>query len=321
MNAQFVQNIRYKLQKRVRRLNSASPDHFLYELQRFWVFFDEQAILRGLGSELIARTPSLEPSVETIFNGQVFEGSTEQESAAIGMGVLRRFSKEDKPDAFYRLVLSRGGNYGESLDSFRSLYLEPFYEYIDENLDDRNYVLFLLTRYKRRSEWFERDRLYRAWEGDTKRGEKFLALDLYEYLYAEGVDFQIEPWSVSGEADMVASQSSGTPFIADAKIFNPEKGKGAPYLRQAFQQIYQYTCDHNQPTGYLVIFSTCDKRLSFDLRPAAEPIPRLVLNNKTVFFMDIDLFPHTEPASRRQSPEHVRITEQEIIDLLNPASG
>ncbi|MDY6795076.1 MAG: hypothetical protein SWK76_07330 [Actinomycetota bacterium] len=99
------------------------------------------------------------------------------------------------------------------------------------------------------------------WEGDTSKGEKHLALDLYEFLYNQGVDFMIEPASVSGEADLVAAQTGEYPLIADAKIYNPDKGKGKDYIAKALNQIYIYTQDYNEPFGYMVVYKTSDDEL------------------------------------------------------------
>jgi hypothetical protein len=313
MQASYLQNVRYKLQKRYRRLNEANHEQYLYALVRFWAFFDQEPILRGVAEELSAGCAEAGASVERIFKRELLEGSTEEESAAIGYGVLRRFAEQDQPLRFFELVSNRA-NYAESLDEFRTRYLRPFYDYLDEHLDDRNFVLFALVRYKWLCEWFERDTLFNLWTQNLQRGEKNLALHLYRSLFEQGIDFQIEPWSVSGEADMVASQTSEHPLIADAKIFNPEKSKGGSYIRQAFHQIYRYTCDYNQPIGYLVIFNTSEKQLSFDLKNESQPVPRITFNNKTVFFLEIDIFPHPEPASRRKPGERINLTEQEIIE-------
>jgi hypothetical protein len=170
-----------------------------------------------------------------------------------------------------------------------------------------------LIRFKHACEWFWREELYKLWQDETHRGEKKLALRLYEFLHSQGIQFSIEPWSVSGEVDLVSIQSSNEPLIADAKIFNPEKSKGARYITQGFRQVYQYTSDYNEPIGYLIIFNTSDKHLRFALSSGSEPVPKVVVNNKTIFFLVIDLYPHETSASKRPQPEVVEITEQDIV--------
>jgi len=103
------------------------------------------------------------------------------------------------------------------------------------------------------------------------------------------------------------------PLIADAKIFSPEKSKGCAYLIRAFHQIYRYCCDYNQPVGYLVIFNTSDELLRFDLSAEAEPMPRVLFNHKTIFFVVIDIFEHDKPASQRPKPKVNILKESEIV--------
>ena len=94
-----------------------------------------------------------------------------------------------------------GGNAHECLEKVRDVFLEPFYEYVDEHLDDQQAILYFLHRYKHRCEWFHAEQLRQAVRHDTHKGEKTLALDLYEFLHDQGIDFHIEPHSTSGIPD------------------------------------------------------------------------------------------------------------------------
>ena len=314
MQSNYLQNVRYKLQKRVRRLNGSHFDQFLYVLKQFWVFFESYPILTTVTEELLARFPNVATDAEKLFQGQGLCGENEAESAAIGCEVLKTLAAQDDPLFYTRLAaVVEMAEAGRQLDTFRQLYLEPFYEYVDEHLDDRNFILYCLERYKRACEWFERERLFQMWNAQTQRGEKLLALDLYKYLFEKGAEFQIEPWSASGEADMVATQASDNPLIADVKVFNPAKGKGKAYVIRAMHQVHTYTCDYNQPIGYVVIFNTSPTQLRFALTTPAQPVPRILFNNKTLFFIVIDIFPHSEPASQRKTLETVEIAEEELI--------
>jgi hypothetical protein len=312
METQYLQALRYKLQRRIRRLNGADTNQFLFVLKQFWRYFDGVPILGAVAAELVARVPDWNDSVERAFQARTaMFGEDEAEGAAIGYGILRRFGSGDNPLNYYDLV--GDGSTSEALNEFRALYLEPFYQYVDEHLDDRSFVLYSLIRYKHACEWFRRERLFNLWKSGTQHGERTLALDMYEYLHDRGVDFHIEPRSASGEADMVALQgSSSEPLIAEAKVFNPEGGRGKAYILKAFRQVYRYTCDYNQPIGYVVIFRTSERPISFALPSEAEPVPRVIRNHKTLFALEIDLYPHAETASKEHAPDPVIITEEEI---------
>ena len=175
----------------------------------------------------------------------------------------------------------------------------------------------MLRRYKHKCEWFQRDFLFKLWSDNTVRGEKLLALHLYEYLYDQGLDFTIEPSSVSGEVDLIAAQKSDDPLIADTKIFNPGSKKGKEYIVKGFNQIYLYTVDYDEPFGYLIIYKISDVDLRFTLANQEQSTPFVVHNNKTVFIVIIDIYPHETSASKRGPLNPVEITEADLIRVID----
>jgi hypothetical protein len=190
-------------------------------LAQFWKYFDQQDILVGIMNFLLPQFPEIEQEINLIFQDKKgLYGDTEEEAAAIGYHVLRRlidpknFSKIQTIAHQYR----RSTDLHEALECIREIFLEPFYEYVDEQLDDQRAMLALVIRYKHRSEWFNRDYLWRLSQAKG-RGEKGLAIDLYSYLYDQGIDFTIEPSSIKGEIDLIAAQNTNDPLLLDAKIF------------------------------------------------------------------------------------------------------
>ncbi|HWN07999.1 MAG TPA: hypothetical protein VNO50_01725, partial [Pyrinomonadaceae bacterium] len=129
-------------------------------------------------------------------------------------------------------------NAGDSHDFARAAFLEPFYEYLDEHVDDQQAILYVLRRYKQRCEWFRSEALRSVVTTETQQGENRIAFDLYEYLHEQGIAFYIEPQSASGIADLVAEQVGTDRVVADAKLFWPERGKGKSYILSAFHQAY-----------------------------------------------------------------------------------
>ena len=61
---------------------------------------------------------------------------------------------------------------------------------------------------------------------------------------------------------------------------------------------------------------TSAKQLRFGVSGSAAPLPRVVLNHKTIFFVVIDLYPHAETASQRPQAEVVDISENEILGVV-----
>lgn len=320
MDKEYVQNLRYKLQKRVRRVNSSEWQVFHYVLKQFWGFLNDQPLLVGILQELETKISPIVDDVEKIFTSRdaiVFE--SEEENAAASYLVLKRCVENEKAQIEINIAhnYSNERKHNDALEAFKDIFVEPFYEYLDENLDDSGMILALLSKYKHKCEWFQRNKLYEAWLENTQKGERILALHLYEYMHDQGVDFSIEPTSASGEADLVSAQTSDEPLIADAKIFNPAKSKGKDYIAKGFRQIYTYTLDFNQPTGYLMIFKTCEEDLKLPFANQAQMTPFVQHNNKTIFFLVIDIFPYENSASKRGKLEFIELTEEGLWENLD----
>jgi hypothetical protein len=95
----FVQAIRYKLQKRVRRLNSSNFEQFPFLLRSFLRYLNETPILAGVRDELLARAAKYEPakSVERILAGEGLYAEAETEAAAMGYLLLPRWTGQNRP--------------------------------------------------------------------------------------------------------------------------------------------------------------------------------------------------------------------------------
>jgi hypothetical protein len=313
MDPQIIQNIRYKLQKRIRKLNSVDVEMFVPALRQFWVFFDGSKILSGIIEPLVSQFPELVDDVERISKGECLVGKTEEEAAALGYLFLRRIANNSNEIAFFQISRDYGptSDLNQALETTRDVFLEPFYEFVDESLDDQKAMLALLFRYKHRCEWFHRDRLWKMIQEDSRRAEKLLALDLYEYLHDQGMNFTIEPSSITGEIDLIAAQGTNDPLLADTKIFDASD-RGKAYIRKGFNQIYTYTQQYNEPFGYLIIFKIVETELRFAL-PTTGNIPMVIHNHKSIFLITIDIYPNPKPVSQRNPIAAVEITEDELV--------
>ena len=313
MNNELIQNLRYKLQKRTRRLNSLDFTVFHYALKQYWGFLKGQPIIESILEELSKKVPEVESVAEKILAGESIVFDTEIENIAASYFVLRSCVASDNQHMEIQIggIYDAGSKADDDLDMFRSVFLEPLYDYIDEQLDDQRAVLGVLKRYKHRCEWFRSKRLLKLWEDNSQQGEQTLASDLYEYLFDQGIDFAIEPRSASGEADFVGSQTGADRLVADAKVFTMEKGKS--YLISAFHQVYTYTRDFNEPFGYLVIFKLCPEDLKFPCGDQEQSVPCITHNGKTIFILVIDIAEHKHSASKRGVLRTVEIAEDELI--------
>jgi hypothetical protein len=313
-----LQDLRYKLQKRINRLRTVGQDGLGNELIRFFEFFDSNTRLRSCAAELRAKYPHVDEELDASRQrDQQIEGTTEGENAAIGLAVLRKSAVPYNGSMLFTQYIQYTGSIAEMLERFRDAYIEPFYEYIDEHIEDRNVVLAELIRFKHLAEWFRRNSLWQRWKSDSRSGERSLAFAVYEFLYEQGIDFHVEPASASGAADMIAAQNSANPLVADIKIFDPDSGRGASYIRRGIMQVHRYLNDYTQPIGYLIVFKGTEKQLDINasMSPGDE-VPYFAVGEKTVFLIQVDIFPHELPASKRAIPERETISESEILSEL-----
>ncbi len=317
MNPDVVQNLRYKLQKRVRRLNTVEYDTFYHQLRYFMNFIRQQPVICGILDELVTRFPDFKDEVNAKVEGNEFGegmivGETEEQYAAGAYYVFSRWSDTDDETLWLNEAtgFEIDTDYNTRLAKIRHLFLEPLYDYIDEQLDDARAILALLIRYKHRCEWFRREQLNELCQ---KGGERKLAADMYEYLHDQGLVFHIEPHSASGIPDLISMQSDDDPLIADAKVFGPTDTHGKSYLIKGFNQVYTYTRDYNQPFGYMIVFRVCEKDLKFDVSGTNLSVPYTIHNGKTIFFVVIDIHSYETSASKRGQAKCITIVENELV--------
>lgn len=318
MNRDYIQGLRYKLQKRFRRLNSADSSVFRSTLTQFWKFMHDNPLCAGVLESITTQLPEADAEAEKICDQN--EGSLfgdEFTSVAVSYFVIRRClsSPNDRAEVMVARNYTDDSNYNDILNTFRAVFVEPLYEYVDEQLDDQGAVLAFLRRYKQKCEWFQREGLYSLWSDNTRVGERLLARHLYEYLFDQGLDFYIEPSSASGEVDLIADQKGGDRLVADAKVFHNDTPK--EYIVKGFNQVYRYLLDYNESSGYLIIYKTSGKDLSFAVSNNSPFMPFVTHNHKTIFFMVVNISPRVASASKAGRAKAVVISEEELISVVD----
>lgn len=320
MDPQFIQNLRYRLQRRFRRLNSVEAAYFGFSLRQVWPFVRKSTIFMAILEPVLRHRSDLEESAAKVVEGQTLHGEDELETVGIAFHVLDKVVSAEDPQRTAVNIgchIHRGGDASEMIDAFRELFVEPLYEYLDEQLDGQRAVCALLVKYKHRSEWFTRSELQAVLQ-DSTRGEKLLAMDLYRYLHDQGMEFHIEPRSASGEIDLLADQAGEERLALDAKIFNPEKGKGKAYLISGFNQVYTYARDYNESAAYLAIYQTSPTEPRFTFARSDSIFPYIEHNGKIIYFVLIDICEYEASASKRGQSRVIEITERDLISAESP---
>lgn len=333
-----IHALRNKLHNRFNRLRGNTNDHYSYylALKMFVNFLHEQNITKDIVDELqksnldYLKTINIEKEFEhkSLFFWKTLDSPSGSQYISLSLMTILfciNHPRRDPINFICELCTSpMSQDINDVLIAFHQNLVEPLYEYINEKLDDQRVTLNVLKRYKHKCEWFQREELYKIWidsqnEDTIKQaeGEKKLALHLYEYLYDQGLELSIEPTSISGKIDLIAAQNSDDPLLADAKVFNPRKGRNIEHIARGLNQIYIYAQDYNESCGYLIIFKTCENDLRFSLTNVDQSTPYIIHNHKTFFMIVIDIYPHHVSASKRGKVKAYEITETRLIDIID----
>ena len=318
MDSNYLQQQRFILQKKVKRLNSCDFKLFHSLFVQFWAFLKAHAVFAGVLAKLTAESPAYAEEVAGACKGQVYLWETEREAAHFNFRLLLHCAAQplDKgmgPEVMIGRGIVNASKYGELLDGFRDAYLEPFYEYLDEALDGQAAVLSLLLKYKRHVEWFEREEV----RGLVAKGERTVAKHMYAYLFDQGLEFHIEPQSVSGEADLVSPE-----LVLDAKLFDGDSSRhGKRYVLSGVNQLLAYTRDFLQQAGYLVVYRTCPEDLQFSFARLDMLVPFMVIDGHIIYFLVVDVCEYGASASKRGPMKTHVVTEEEVRAVIKEAAA
>ena len=138
----------------------------------------------------------------------------------------------------------------DSMMLFKTDFIRPILNYIINQLTEENYILYLLDRYKQRTERFK------TINPEEKR-ELDLQQDLFLYLFDEGLELGNSTNIGNGEVDFIIDVN-GNPFIIEAKLYK----KGTSY-KKYISQLKDYMGKVSAYWGCLYIFTTEDVTFEF----------------------------------------------------------
>lgn len=309
----MLRDLRVKVRNRHSRVSSCGWQEFLGLSKQFFAFLDNNSVLKAVISELLARNPDSVNEARTADPNAQLYGETAEGAATLAYVKWRAYASQHDQHEFYSGAILGSRDIQDGLDKFRDWYVEPLFDFLDEVLDDANIVLAMLSRYKQKVEWYRRAEVATLYETDTAHGEKRLAKHMYEFLFDQGLPFHVEPSSASGRPDVVSLENSEHPFIGDVKIFDPDGGRGASYIKRGLYQVYRYCWDYNQPVGHLVAFNVSGKQLRLDVPSQPDNAPRFEYNHKTIFITVVDVHEHKGTASTEGIAETVTISAADLV--------
>jgi hypothetical protein len=316
MSSQPIEILRLKLKRRVERLKPEASEHFNefhYELCRLWDFISKQPILSSLLEPLAVEYPEIETNVKRIFKDLNKHAVTHYEIAGAHTAFCYFMIKACIETTSTTIEAFIGQDYTLTMfpqETFKSLFVTPLYEYLDECLDDVQVAVAILIRYKQKCEWFQSADLYARLGEDTSKAEDHLKSDLFDYLHDHGIELTIEPYSVRGRIDLILDQKGENRVFAEAKVLRSVKERAR--IIEGFSQLLTYLNHFNATTGHLVIYKACKESIDFDLGHQFQSIPYLMYGNKMIFVILVDLFQYDKPVTKRGKIEALRITADEL---------
>ena len=317
-----LRDLRVQIQQRRNRIHRTDHEYFNDELLYTFQFLNKSAYIRNLMTTIEASTDvdfsewqqGLEDSR---FRGVEFP-RTEEGKAKVCLNILKQCVDENNNAhalnwAYY---FSAKSNFNESLAEFTAAVIDPFFNYLDDRIDETSNVLYLIERFKLKVEWFMQEELYGIYKNNTPAGERMLDKVLRAYLFDGGIDYPFsQPESPSGKADVVALLDPEDPLVLEVKLFDPSRSKGKSNLAQGFHQVLRYASDYNQNIGYLVIFNCSDGPLvvSDDDLSVQEFPTRISSSGKSIFVVPVDINPTTASASKENPTSRQIVTFNDLI--------
>ncbi|MCM3547826.1 hypothetical protein M4D48_04465 [Alkalihalobacillus clausii] len=315
-----LENIKIKLKNRASRVLNAREENFNTEIKIFFDFINSNHLLNSIIKEIEKRNFSiqsyLEQGGERRHKRFIEFPNDYLEKIALCHSIMTLFAKNEVnvlSTLFMHISSSR--SIDDRCRIIAEQYFYPLYEYIYEQIEDSSTILYLLLKYVYRTEWFHKNRLYSLYEGDTKRGEDNLTLDLQEYLHNQGIDYPFStPHSPSGRSDLVGLLETEDPMVIEVKLFNLEKGYDKAYIRKGLVQAYRYTLDYGKPTGYLLVYNLDKRDLSLEINDKS-PVKTVKIGNKEICIIVVNLFSDGKSASELKKPLPYIIEDKYLLNI------
>ena len=333
------QDLRAALRTRHKRLTSADADQVHDEIRLATDWISRQPALRAILAEAAQAEPGLhfgrwEHDLRTPYRLPAWPCRTDAGRASLAWRLLQRIASTPPGTPAssnkrqrglvleYALGLSRAdGNIHAMTDRFTDFIVTPLFEFLQEQATAQASVLYVLERYVRRVEWFDREDLYRRAMEDTRKTEQVYDTDLRRFLFSEGIDMPFsQASSASGLSDIVAGLDTGDPLICEVKVFDAA-GRGRSHLASGVTQAIQYATDYGKQVAYLLIINLSGRPLVLpsDDDPKAG-LPRITVAGTSVYLIAARALP-AATASKLGKPTPITISYDDLVALDPPASG
>jgi hypothetical protein len=320
----YQQDLQVALRDRYRRLVVAGYATLGQEIQLVASWIGDQPALRGILEEAERVEPGLDFDTweKSLMVSQIFSWGSQTEAgrATLAWILLRQIAANPADTARnavlnYASRITRTSGVDDIAQAFAQMVLSPLFDFLIEQVGAQGSVLYLLERYVRRVEWFERDDLYQRYQADRQNGEAVYDRDLRKFLFSEGINMPFsQVRAASGLSDVLTDLDTDDPFIGEVKLFDAGN-HGKRELATGVNQATQYAQDWGKNTGYLVIINLSGRPLELPTDgPEGAWLPSLDHGGVRVYLIAVRALP-MPTASQQGKPRPVTVTRE---DLINP---
>lgn len=265
---------------------SDAKNNFVY---LFEDLHNELQIL-NIVNDLITTIPYTKEQIEVVFKNRLYRHKFNSRKDHISF--IYHFCKwiiDDDMDFRYLNVLS--SNPKDAFETFKDSFIIPLIDFIHDQLDQVNYILYILEKYKLRTEWFTKQELYQRYSTIKSNFEELLEEDLRLFLFDQGVDYPFStPKSASGRADVISLIDTDDPLVLEIKIWDSKKGYKKDRVISGFAQIVKYANDYHKDTGYIVVFNMDNIEIEIQGKENDNKWPnRFIFNSKTYYIIIINM--------------------------------
>jgi hypothetical protein len=314
----YIHNLRSNLQEWKNRLYRANHDQFGIQLNFFLNKLSSTQLLVSILSEYEAKYSPIDDELKAIledednFGGKEMNFENDYHQAFFCYKIFNYLRDNNNINyILHNSFFARRDN-EETRSNIIECYIAPIVNYLHDRLDESNSIIYLLEKYKRRTEWFLRNQLLEKYKNASNKAyEQVFEDDLRMYLFDQGIEYPFStPKSSSGRADIIDTTD---PLVLEIKVIDFEKGYKKNRIIDGFKQIVKYTNDYNKSIGYLAIFNASDCEINFNFADNDGKFPpRFFVGNKTYFFIIINLNFSTS-ASKLGKVEIIEVTAADLL--------
>lgn len=224
----YNHNLKTSLQEWKARLTKASIVQFSNQLKFLINNLENNKILFGFIQEAILKYKLTEDELDKYnsFN-KVFAPPTfidELQQVSFCYSTLKYYFQQFEIQGVDRCF---SGDFEILKAKFIENLITPIIYYLQDKLDKSNSTIYLLERYKRRTEWFTSEELKMKYELANEKYEEIFQDHLSLFLFDNGIDYVFStPKSNSGRADIIASIETDNPIVIEIKIYDGKKNIG-----------------------------------------------------------------------------------------------